>query len=76
MPCARLTFLLQQLLRKCIMQMTKPVLEGPLGSPPFERLSISKGIGNFVSFKYGQSAQKVLFGLMSDPNEIKLYTFV
>lgn len=42
------------------MQMTKPVLEGPLGSPPFERLSISKGIGNFVAFKYGQATQKVM----------------
>ena len=41
------------------MQMTKPVVEGPLGSPPFERLSISKGITNFVTYKYSQLAPKV-----------------
>ena len=41
------------------MQMTKPVVEGPLGSPPFEQLSISKGVTNFVIFKYGQLPQKV-----------------
>jgi len=40
--------------------MTKPVVEGPLGSPPFEKLSISKGITNFVIFKYGSLVQKVL----------------
>jgi histone acetyltransferase len=41
------------------MQMTKPVVEGPLGSPPFERLSISKGVTNFVMFKYSQQIPKV-----------------
>lgn len=40
------------------MQMTKPVVEGPLGSPPFERLSISKGITNFVTYKYSQLPPK------------------
>ena len=39
--------------------MTKPVVEGPLGSPPFERLSISKGVTNFVMFKYSQQIPKV-----------------
>lgn len=48
-----------QLLRKCILQMTKPVVEGPLGAPPFEKLSISKGITNFVIYKYGSLVQKV-----------------
>jgi len=51
-------FCLFKLLRKCIMQMTKPVVEGPLGSPPFERLSISKGITNFVTYKYSQLLPK------------------
>ena len=41
------------------MQMTKPVVEGPLGSPPFEKLSISKGITNFVMYKYSQQIPKV-----------------
>lgn len=41
------------------MQMTKPVVEGPLGSPPFEKLSISKGVTNFVMFKYSQQIPKV-----------------
>ncbi|EFX74096.1 hypothetical protein DAPPUDRAFT_307456 [Daphnia pulex] len=51
-------FCLFKLLRKCIMQMTKPVVEGPLGSPPFERLNISKGVTNFVMFKYSQQIPK------------------
>jgi len=51
-------FCLFKLLRKCIMQMTKPVVEGPLGSPPFEHLSISKGITNFVTYKYSQLTPK------------------
>lgn len=41
------------------MQMTKPVVEGPLGSPPFERQSINKGINNFVIYKYSQLLPKV-----------------
>ncbi len=52
-------FCLFKLLRKCIMQMTKPVVEGPLGSPPFEQLSISKGVTNFVIHQYGQLPPKV-----------------
>lgn len=46
------------------MQMTKPVVEGPLGSPPFEKLSISKGVANFVMFKYSQQTPKVWLKLM------------
>ena len=41
------------------MEMNKPVIEGPLGSPPFEHLSINKGITNFVIHKYSQLPQKV-----------------
>lgn len=31
-----------QLLRKCILQMTRPVVEGSLGSPPFEKPNIEQ----------------------------------
>lgn len=41
------------------MQMTKPVVEGPLGSPPFEKFSINKGISNFVMYKYSKLPAKV-----------------
>lgn len=51
-------FYLFKLLRKCIVQMTKPVIEGPLGAPPFEKPSIAKGITNFVLFKFGHLPQK------------------
>ena len=35
-------FYLFKLLRKCILQMTKPSVEGPLGTPPFEKPNIEK----------------------------------
>ena len=35
-------FYLFKLLRKCILQMTKPSVEGPLGKPPFEKPNIEK----------------------------------
>lgn len=35
-------FYLFKLLRKSILQMTKPTVEGTLGRPPFETLSIEK----------------------------------
>jgi hypothetical protein len=31
-----------QLLRKCILNMSNPTIEGPLGNPPFEKPSIAK----------------------------------
>lgn len=31
-----------QLLRKCILQMSQPVVEGSLGSPPFEKPNIEQ----------------------------------
>lgn len=31
-----------QLLRKCILNMSKPSIEGPLGNPPFEKPGIAK----------------------------------
>lgn len=33
-----------KLLRKCILQMSQPVVEGSLGSPPFERPNIEQVI--------------------------------
>jgi histone acetyltransferase len=51
-------FYLFKLLRKCILQMSKPTVEGPLGNPPFEKPSIAKGVTNFVLFKFGHLPQK------------------
>ena len=45
-------FYLFKLLRKSILQMSKPTVEGPLGTPPFERPSIAKGVTNFVLYKF------------------------
>ncbi|KAH3876567.1 histone acetyltransferase KAT2B-like [Dreissena polymorpha] len=51
-------FYLFKLLRKCILNMSNPTIEGPLGSPPFEKPSIAKGVTNFVLYKFGHLAQK------------------
>lgn len=48
-----------QLLRKCIVDMSKPTIEGPLGQPPFERPSIAKAITNFVLYKFSNAAARV-----------------
>ncbi len=45
-------FYLFKLLRKSILQQSKPIVEGPLGSPPFEKPSIAKGVTNFVLYKF------------------------
>ncbi|XP_053120087.1 histone acetyltransferase KAT2B isoform X3 [Hemicordylus capensis] len=45
-------FYLFKLLRKCILQMGKPVVEGSLESPPFEKPSIEQGVNNFVQYKF------------------------
>ncbi|XP_060592593.1 histone acetyltransferase KAT2B-like, partial [Ruditapes philippinarum] len=51
-------FYLFKLLRKCILNMSNPTIEGPLGSPPFEKPSIAKGVTNFVLYKFGHLAQR------------------
>ena len=51
-------FYLHRLFRKCILQVTKPVVEGPLGSPPFSQPSISKAVTNFIIYKFGHLPQK------------------
>jgi len=45
-------FYLYKLLRKSIMSMTRPIVEGPLGQPPFEKPSIAKAVMNFVLYKF------------------------
>jgi len=52
-------------LRKCILQVTPPTVEVPLGTPPFEKPSISKGVTNFVLHKFNHLQQKD-FTMMSD----------
>ncbi|KAB0397698.1 hypothetical protein E2I00_019147, partial [Balaenoptera physalus] len=47
-----------QLLRKCILQMTRPVVEGSLGSPPFEKPNIEQGVLNFVQYKFSHLAPR------------------
>ncbi|XP_022246330.1 histone acetyltransferase KAT2B-like [Limulus polyphemus] len=42
-------FYLFKLLRKSILQMTKPSVEGPLGNPPFEKPNIAKRHHNVVA---------------------------
>ncbi|KAJ8687563.1 hypothetical protein QAD02_023357 [Eretmocerus hayati] len=54
----RVYYFLFKLLRKSILSMTKPTIEGPLGDPPFEKPSISKAITNFVVYKFGHLAQR------------------
>lgn len=51
-------YYLFKLLRKCILSMTKPLIDGPLGQPPFERPSIAKAITNFVLYKFGHLQQR------------------
>ncbi|KAL4226662.1 Histone acetyltransferase kat2b [Mactra antiquata] len=51
-------FYLFKLLRKCILNMSNPTIEGPLGNPPFEKPSIAKGVTNFVLYKFGHLAQR------------------
>ncbi|XP_054270725.1 histone acetyltransferase KAT2A [Macrosteles quadrilineatus] len=51
-------YYLFKLLRRCIVDMTKPTIEGPLGQPPFERPSIAKAITNFVLYKFSNAAAR------------------
>jgi len=51
-------FYLFKLLRRCILQLSKPSVEGPLGNPPYEKPSIAKGVTNFVLYKFNHLPQK------------------
>uniref|UniRef100_A0AAR2IY93 histone acetyltransferase n=1 Tax=Pygocentrus nattereri TaxID=42514 RepID=A0AAR2IY93_PYGNA len=50
-------FSLFKLLRKCILQMGRPVVEA-LESPPFEKPSIEQGVNNFVQYKFSHLPSK------------------
>ncbi|XP_026883828.2 histone acetyltransferase KAT2B isoform X2 [Electrophorus electricus] len=50
-------FSLFKLLRKCVLQMGKPVVEA-LESPPFEKPSIEQGVNNFVQYKFSHLPSK------------------
>ncbi|XP_018562120.1 histone acetyltransferase KAT2A isoform X2 [Anoplophora glabripennis] len=49
-----------KLLRKCLLTLDTPVVEGPLGQPPFERPSIHTGITNLLVYKFSHIGQKEL----------------
>jgi len=51
-------FYLFKLLRKCILQLSKPEVEGPLGKPPYEKPSIAKGVTNFVLHRFTHLSPK------------------
>uniref|UniRef100_A0A8C5PMR3 histone acetyltransferase n=1 Tax=Leptobrachium leishanense TaxID=445787 RepID=A0A8C5PMR3_9ANUR len=51
-------FYLFKLLRKCILQMGKPMVDGTLDSPPFEKPSIEQGVNNFVLYKFSHLPTK------------------
>lgn len=51
-------FYLYKLLRKSIHSQTRPVIDGQLGTPPFEKLTISKIIENFVIYKFNSLNEK------------------
>lgn len=46
------------MLRKCILTLDTPVIEGPLGQPPFEKPSIHKAVSNLVIYKFSHLAEK------------------
>ncbi|XP_027013214.1 histone acetyltransferase KAT2B isoform X1 [Tachysurus fulvidraco] len=50
-------FSLFKLLRKCILQMGRPVVEA-LESPPFEKPNIEQGVNNFVQYKFSHLPSK------------------
>ncbi|KAL1116885.1 hypothetical protein AAG570_005354, partial [Ranatra chinensis] len=51
-------YYLFKLLRRCIVELKKPVIGGPLGQPPFESPSIAKGLTNFVLYKFGHLSHR------------------
>lgn len=52
-------FYLFKLLRKSVVNMcVEPLVEGPLGKPPFEEPNITQAIMNFVILKFGTSSEK------------------
>lgn len=48
-----------QLLRNCVLTLEKPVVEGPVGQPPFEKPSIYKAVTNLLVYKYSHIGQEL-----------------
>lgn len=47
-----------RLLRRGIVELAKPVVEGPLGKPPFETPTIAQIVSNFLYYKFANGAQQ------------------
>ena len=47
-----------KLLRKCLLTLDTPIVEGPVGQPPFEKPSIYKAVNNLVIHKFSHLAQQ------------------
>lgn len=50
-------FYLFKLLRKCLLNMTEPTVDGPIGKPPFDRPSITIALQNFCTLRWQQLPQ-------------------
>ncbi|XP_060516786.1 histone acetyltransferase KAT2B [Cylas formicarius] len=48
-----------KLLRNSVLTLETPVVEGPLGQPPFERPSIEKAVSNLLVYKYSHIGQEL-----------------
>lgn len=51
-------FYIFKLLRKSICLLSRPIVEGPLGQPPFEQPSITQAVTNFVVHKFGDNPKE------------------
>ncbi|VEN51701.1 unnamed protein product [Callosobruchus maculatus] len=56
----RVYLYLFKLLRKCVLTLDTPVLEGPLGQPPFENPCIHKAVTNLLVYKFSHLGQQEL----------------
>ncbi|XP_066149368.1 histone acetyltransferase KAT2A [Euwallacea fornicatus] len=48
-----------KVLRNCVLTLEKPVVEGPVGQPPFEKPSIHKAVTNLLLYKYSHIGQEL-----------------
>ncbi|KAG5872986.1 hypothetical protein JTB14_025352 [Gonioctena quinquepunctata] len=63
----RVYLYLFRLLRKCVLTLDSPVVEGPLGQPPFQKPCIHKAVTNLLVYKYshiGQQELKTMYELV------------
>ncbi|KAJ8950083.1 hypothetical protein NQ318_017808 [Aromia moschata] len=56
----RVYLYLFKLLRKCVLTLDTPIVEGPLGQPPFEKPCIHKAVTNFLVYKFSHVGQQEL----------------